>query len=122
MEKFPTVVSKFDLARRAYQQHELGTGEVTSAALEMRTVLDAVKGELFKRARKTSKENMTWEEMSARLASNMDSRETLLKQGKIRSTLYEDLSQVAKQRGVRSIDSLWTQTLDHLFVVLAEIC
>jgi hypothetical protein len=120
-QKFPTVVERFDLARRTYRQHELGIGGVTSAALEMRTVLDAVKGELFASARKFSKENMTWEEMSNRLSSNTASRETLLKQGIIRSALYDELSQVAKQRGVRSIESLWTQTLDHLFVVLAEI-
>lgn len=122
VKKFPTVVSRFDFARHTYQQHGLGIGGVTSAALEMRTVLDAVKGELFERARKIPKENMTWEEMSDRLASTIASRETLLEQGRIRSTLYDDLSQIAKQRGVRSIDSLWTQTLNHLFVVLAEIC
>jgi len=122
VKKFPTVVSKFDSAKTTYLRCSAGIVPEHNSALEMRTVLDAIKGELFERARSLPKEKMTWEKMSERLVSDLNRRATLLKQKDIRRTLYDDLSNVLKQREVRSIDILWMQTLDHLLVVLTEIC
>jgi hypothetical protein len=86
----------------------------------MRTLIDAVQGELFERARKTAGERMSWSIMSDRLASGAGGPDILRNQEVTRAALYDDLSSVAKQRGVRSIETLWSRTLDHLFVVLAE--
>lgn len=118
--RFPTVLSRFDSAVRAYQQNRVDVGPLSAAALEMRTLLDGVQGELLERARKSPGERMSWSTMSERLASTASGPDVLRSQETVRASLYSDLSAVAKQRGVRSIENLWTRTLDHLFVVLGE--
>lgn len=114
------MMTRFESAVRAYQQSRVGVGQPSGAALEMRTLLDAVQGELFERARKASGEKMVWSTMSERLASSALGPDVLGSQEAVRAALCADLSTVAKQRGVRSIENLWAQSLDHLFVVLGE--
>ncbi|MEQ1911577.1 MAG: hypothetical protein ABMA15_22360 [Vicinamibacterales bacterium] len=118
--RFPLVVGRFDAAVVAYQQARLNVGHQSGAALEMRTVLDGIQGELFERARQNTREKMTWSVMSSRLAPGSTADTLLRSEESNRRSLYEDLSAVAKQRGARSIEALWSRTVDHLFVVLAE--
>lgn len=56
--RLPSVTAKFDSAGNAYQHCQSGLADKTTAALEMRTFLDGVKGELFERARRQPAENM----------------------------------------------------------------
>jgi hypothetical protein len=90
----------------------------------MRTLLDGIKGDLFEKARNMAKENMTWERMAGRLSkgkSGGPEEKELVDQESERERLIECLSKVAKDRegGSRTdIDTLWTQILDHIYVVL----
>ena len=89
----------------------------------MRTFLDGVKGDLFVLARQSPEENMTWETMTARVAQPKGETEyrEVLRQESIRSNLVSRLSEIGKDRRVASGDdllNLWTQTLDHVYVLL----
>ena len=119
--RWPRVIDRFDAAVTAYGQCATNTGEDATAALEMRTALDAVQGELFDEARSSPSEKMTWDIMASRLTQDPVRRQVLLNQGSIRTTLRDQLSVVAKRRPgnqTPGIDALWTMWLDHLFVVL----
>lgn len=118
--RFPTVIGRLDVAVSAYQQARLDVGQQSGAALQMRTVLDAVQGELFERARSSPNEKVTWAVMSTRLTSSATAATLLRSEEVSRRALYEDLSAVAKQRRARSLEALWSRALDHLFVVLAQ--
>jgi len=117
----PSTSEKFKRARNAYYAVKTGTGEQTSAAMEMRTLIDGVKGELFYKARKWPKEDMTWGTMAERLAkggTGGTEHKTLLAQGSRHSSLICQLSNVGKDRIVGNPESLWVQVLDYLLIVL----
>jgi hypothetical protein len=120
-QRFPSVVARFSSAEQAGKQHQIGTGLPTGAAQEMRNLVDAIQGEVFATARTTPKENMTWSTMSDRLGRDPGSRAVLRNQEFVRSALYGDLSDAAKQRSPGSIDALWSRTLDHLLVVCRKL-
>jgi hypothetical protein len=122
--RFPTKVAQFDSAKYAFDQCRAGIGKETAAALEMRTLVDGVKGELFERARKLPDEKMTWPIMSERLASGPAEKALMSEQERIRSTLYDELSGTAKDRRAKkqaaaSIQDIWTRTMDHIHTVLS---
>lgn len=122
----PTTTAKFDIAYKAYYAAKSGAGTRTAAALEMRTLLDVVKGELFDKARNQPKENMTWEKMTQRFLPGPEPltamrRTQLIMHEGIRSRLVEDLSTTAKQwEGAHpnNLDDMWTRLIDHLHIVL----
>jgi hypothetical protein len=123
-ERMPSVVAKFDSARDAYDSCKSGIGDRTAAAMEMRTFLDGVKGELFDRARGHAGENMTLELAAQRLFLSSPTRVDAEEQINQRSSLMEALSAVAKRRdrpGSYEIDALWVRTLDHAYVVLGAL-
>ena len=120
----PRILERFERARNAYYAAKTNTGEITSAALELRTFIDGIQKILFDRARNKPKENMTWEKMSARLteaAPAKISENELLRQKQVRTSMIQRLSEIAKDRTRTTpseLDALWTELLDHTFVVL----
>jgi len=52
-------LERFSSAQKACSMSKSGIGARTAAALEMRTLLDGVKGDLFEKARRRQGENMT---------------------------------------------------------------
>jgi hypothetical protein len=64
------ILQRFDRALKAKDSVKIGIGERTSAAIEIRTLLEGLKGNLWQRAKNWPKENMTWREMAKRLAKN----------------------------------------------------
>lgn len=121
----PQVVARFDRARTGYDAIKTGTGTRSAAAAEMRTFLDGIKGELFKLAQRSPKENMTWEAMTTRLSKvGAAEQQELMDQGAKRERLISRLSDVLKDReggSLTNLDNLWTQLLDHVYVVLGLI-
>lgn len=114
-------LQRFDTATQAYLSTKSGAVTRMDAANAIRNTLDGHKGDLFERARKTPKENMTWATMSQRLAKGDDEREALLRNETIRTSVYSGLSETLKARSQSSttnIDNLWTQTLDFIYAVL----
>jgi hypothetical protein len=115
---------RFERAEDSYMRFKAGVGERTAAAMEIRTFLDGLKGDLFQKAKKREKENMTWEEMAIILskggASSVECHE-MVQQGKIRSSLISRLSDVGKNReggSITDLNHIWTEALDHIYTVL----
>lgn len=117
-------IERFDRAFNAYIAFKSGIGERTAAALEMRTLIDGIKGDLFQRARSVPRENMTWKIMVQRLLKEKSGgieENTFIAQEANRDTLINSLSDVAKDREGKSsknLGLLWMQTLDHIYVIL----
>jgi len=120
-------LERFDRASRAYDSVRAGTGTRTAAAVEMRTLLDGVKGDLWNRARQQPGEKMTWEKMAPRLVRRGAEQwelTQLIDQWQTRESLCGRLSTVLKDReGLTEVhlDDLWAQLLDHLKIVLEWI-
>lgn len=121
------MLERFDRAFDAYFAVRSGTGERTAAATEMRTLLDGVQGVLFEKARKRPKENMTWETMADRVGKGKargTEHKKLVDQESARRFLISRLSDVLKGRegdSLTNLDNVWTQVLDHIYVVLKLI-
>ena len=122
-----STLERFDKASNAYFAAKSGTGERTATASEMRTLLDGVQGDLFKKARRWPKENMPWDKMTERLTKGEPGgveQKELVNQGKTRSKILSRLSDILKDREGSSstnLNNLWTQLIDHLYVVLGLI-
>jgi len=122
--RLPTVMAKFDSARDTYQHCQSGFADRTAAALEMRTFLDGVKGELFERARRQPGENMSIELALERVFSSAPTRTEIEEQFRQRSSLMDALSAVAKRRDLSKpyeLEALWARVLDHAFVVVSAL-
>jgi hypothetical protein len=123
----PQTLQRFDRALSAHYAARSGTGQRTAAASEMRTLLDGLQGDLFARARKWKKENMTWATMAERLSkgkSGQTEQQELANQEAARTRLISQLSDVLKNREGSSsmnLDNLWAQVLDHIYIVLGLI-
>lgn len=119
--------ARFDSTMVAIAAVKAGVGQRTAAGNEVRNLLNGIKGDLFQRARKWDSENMTWDVMAQRLAmGGEDSYETqeLAKQGAAHAALLDRLASVAKDGEAGSptnLDYIWTETLDHLYVVLSFV-
>jgi hypothetical protein len=119
----PDLIGRFDTANRAIQQCRLGIGAKSSAALELRNLVDGLQGHLFAKAGPLQRGKMTWTVAAERLFGPGTTRAaTMISQSVIRASLYGDLSDVAKDRegtNPRGIDDLAARVLDHLFAVLS---
>ena len=122
-ELIPRAAPRFDAACRAVDQSRIGIAAKSAAASELRNLIDGVQGELMDLARTSPREQLNWEIMSKRLVpASSDMHGVLLEQGRLRSTLYGDLSHATKLReGERAqpIEDLLARALDHAFTVLA---
>lgn len=122
--RLPSTVARFDSARDTYQHCQSGLADKTAPALEMRTFLDGVKGELFERARRQPGENMTLELALERLFSSAPARTDIEEQFVQRPSLMEALSAVAKRRDLSKayeLEALWARVLNHAFVVVSAL-
>ena len=109
-------------------QFKAGAGNKTAAAMEMRTFLDGLSGELVQMAKRSKTENTpTWEKMAKRLSKNGASSvecQEVLRQETVRSSLVSRLSDVGKDRegsSVTNLNHIWTELLEHAFTVLSLI-
>jgi hypothetical protein len=119
--RMPSLISKFDVAHTSCNRCKALLGDRTGAALEMRTLLDGVQGELMQRARKHERENMTLPLACERLFSPSSMYREIQEEVEGRSALYSLLSEVAKQRDAQQafqLDALWVRTLNHIFIVI----
>lgn len=117
----PAVGSKFDSARDAYRRCKSGHGTERAAALEMRTFLNGLEGELFERARHRPRENMNPDIVLGRIYSSAPTRAEVKQQFGQKSSLIEALSAMAKRRDssrVYDLDALWARVLDHAFIIV----
>lgn len=125
--KNPQTLDRFYRALAACNAAQSGLGERTAAAMEMRTLLDGVKGDLWNLARRQPKENMTWSTMTERLTRGIHGGiefNTLAQQELVRASLITRLSNVGKDRegqALTEISFLWTQVLEHVYTVLSLI-
>jgi len=120
-------VVRLNNALQSYESFRTGTGTRSAAAADMRTLLDGVKGDLYKLARHHPNENMTWETMASRLAvggpSGLQYVE-LLHIDKARSSLVSRLSEILKDReegSLTNLDQVWLELQAHLVAVLGLI-
>ena len=120
----PQTLQRFDRASNAYLSARSSIGERTAAALEMRNLLDGVQGDLLEKARRWPKENMTWNKMAERLSKGKNEgteQQELIDQETTRTSLTSQLSTVLKDRegdSLKNLNNVWTQLLDHIYVVL----
>lgn len=123
----PQTLQRFDRAFQAYMVAKSGVGKRTTAAAEMRTLLDGIKGDMFEIARRSPNENMTWGILAKRLSKGSNDGpeyQELIDQGIERSRLISRLSDVLKDReggAITDLDNVWTLLLDHIFIVLGLI-
>lgn len=123
-EKLPSVTGRFDAALGSYQRWRSGQVNARSAALDMRTFLVGLKGELREKARKHARENMPRQLILDRLFPSASTRIEVQDQFDQRSDLIAALSAVANQRdqdGTLEVDALWSRGLDHAFIVVGAL-
>jgi hypothetical protein len=119
---FPNLVDLFDSAIRNGRVFHMDNASI-SVALELRTLLDQLKGELWTIARRSESENMTWETMAERLTQSDargQLRGILIEQGIQRNRLHSDLSTIMKRRSgtnAKTLDLLWPAVVDHIYAV-----
>lgn len=120
----PNIYERFDTAYDAYQGYKAGAVKRTAAANEIRNLLLGLKGDLWNKARKWPKEDMNWNNMSARLAINGGGGQEhviLDAQERKHTSLLGRLADVLKDReggSITDLNSIWTEVLDHLYTVL----
>lgn len=125
--KSENLLVRFDNAYHAYLAFRSGSEKRTATANEIRNLLLGFKGELWNLARRFPKEEMAWDKMSARIAINGGGGTehiVLSAQNRIHSSLLDRLADVLKDReggSITNLDSIWTETLDHLYTVLGLI-
>lgn len=116
---FPSLAERFAEVRNAVAVAAGVPQNAEPAAMQMRTFLDKLKGELFEKARSHEGENMTWERMAERLASG---RSTLRDEGATSASIYANLSNIFKARGSSySFSEVCTRFFDHVFIVCGEV-
>jgi hypothetical protein len=124
---FPAVVAQLDRAAAVYQQSKSQPGVAAAAALEIRTLLDKLKGELFATARRHEREDMTWQTMVERLQRpTTDGTVTaaVAGQNKARTDVIGALSDIAKRRtddDRHKLSELWIMALDHIAIMCGYV-
>ena len=120
----PGSLERFERALSFLSTVLAGSSELTAAAMEIRTLLDGIQGDLFALARQWPKENMTWDSMIKRLSGDYPDGpkyQTLYSQQQKRSALILKLSEIGKDRVSASpsdLEEIWVQVLEHLYIVL----
>jgi hypothetical protein len=119
------VLERFDRANASMEKYKSGLRERTATAMEFRTLLDGIKGDLIAMGKRSQKEDINWDIMVERVFSS-DKQSTnyieLIRQGKLRSSLIESLSRIGKDREgsmTLELENLWIQILDHIFTILS---
>ena len=121
-----TLKERYEKASKGYYAVKSGTEDWTAVASEMRNFVMGLKGELFEKARKQPRENMTWDVMAERLSKGgKDSVEhqELKDQMKTYDELIDILSPALKDRKNNSsdVEIIWSRILDHIYVVIGLI-
>ena len=122
--KVPAVKEKFDLAYSAYEKYMAGHSEAATVALELRTYLEGLKGELFELAREKKKENMNFDKAFERLYKNSKNKIEVQMQIEQHSTLIAELSSIAKRRDTTTtfeIKALLLRILNFSFILLSQL-
>ena len=83
----PQTLERFDRANKSISMFKADATPKTSAAVEIRTLIDGVKGDLFNLARNWPEENMSWEVMVERLGKGDKEKQELTDQKKVYSSL-----------------------------------
>lgn len=120
-DKLPTLTARFDSALDSYRRCQIGQVPETGAAIDMRTFLDGIKGELMEKARNHPGENMPDSLILEGLFPSTANRIEVQAQFDQRSDLVAALSDVGKARdvlGKHRLDVLWSRVLDHAFIVV----
>jgi len=121
---FSGTYERLETAYHTFSLYKAGTVKKSAAAMEIRTYLDGLKGDLFQQVRKWENENMTWEEMANRVANRdetSDKFKIMQLQGEIRRKIISKLSDIGKNRESSSLiklEDVWSQTLDHSYSIL----
>jgi len=124
------ILQRFDNAQNLYFTFLNGNIARTALAMELRTLVDGLKGYLYKKARKHPSENMKWEKMSERLIKNKNDDYLLSElkdQEAVFSNIKEKLSIIGKNREgthTSKMENIWTEVLNHIYTVLGltNIC
>jgi hypothetical protein len=118
---FPELAERFKAALDAAEVAKRDELVQESAAMEMRTFLYKLKGELFAKARMNAVENMTWELMAERLGVGAGC-EGLVEQGGAHGSVISTLTNIGKARySTFSFTEAWTRFVDHVYVVSGEV-
>lgn len=117
----PDQKERFNAASTAYDKYISGHAELTTVALEMRTFIDGVKGELFKRARQHNNENMNYKLVYERLYINIENKIEVEEQINQHSVLVGELSELAKRRKTTEVKALWMKILNYTYILLSPI-
>ena len=124
---FSNTLTIYPIAQKAYYSAKGNDDNITTAALEIRNLLEKFKGDLYLKAMRVTKENMTWEIMAERLCPRDKSfvgHAELIEQKAKHTDLTGPLSSKLKRREDKApihIDDLWTMTLDHMYIILKTI-
>jgi len=122
--RIPSVLTRFDSARYAFEQYQTGIGNKRAAVFEMRTFLDAVKGEIMACARRHPKEKMTLEIAFERLFSSAPTRTEINEQFVQRPSLMQALSDIGKRRNqskTYELEALWARVMDYTYIIVSAI-
>jgi hypothetical protein len=118
---FPSLNARFTAVQDVAVVARGNPREEERAAMDMRTFLDKLKGELFAKAYARPGENMTWEIMAKRLAPATGSQ-VLADEGRRFSGLIDTLSNIGKARhSAYNFTEVWTRFVDHVYVVCGEV-
>jgi hypothetical protein len=123
-QKLPSVTARFDTALGSHQRWRSSGVNETGAAVDMRTFLEGLEGQLREKARNHPGENMPPELILERLFPSASTRIEVKEQFNQRSDLVAALSTVAKQRdqeGTLKLDALWLRVLNHAFIVVGAL-
>jgi hypothetical protein len=117
----PRVSDRFAAAERAYGAWCIGTGSQDAAAVHIRTLLDALKGEVLEEGRKLGQaQNLKWADSALLFPypDVQDYQQPFAEQGNIRRDLVDELSAAAKGRRIVDLQPLWTESMQHTSAVL----
>jgi len=117
-------IKRFNHAVKAFNAYKTNLTNRSSTANEIRNLIYGIRGDLYNKARKLEKENMTWEIMAERLAKggiNSVEYKEIINQNEELSKLINILSEILKDREgtmFYNLNIIWIQTLDHIYVIL----
>ncbi len=123
----PDRSAEYDTACELVEVFQAGSQPQVAAGIAMRNLLEHLKGDLWKRAKRPHDQKFRWDVMVDRLAKTGPSTapyQTLLDEGDTHKQLHSDLSEVAKDRRQASgqqLMSLLTRLQDHLLIVLSSV-
>ena len=122
------IVQRFEAAYRSVTRFQNGAQTKSSAAGDVRTFIDGLKGLLFARTKNwTEENNPSWKEIAERLCrdnKNLFYKQEIEKWGDRHSVFIARLSDILKNREAGSetdLSILWTELLDRVYALLNMI-